>query len=289
MLADIVDSGNPTAVTDMRVHELALQRWLNQNFYVTEGYPVPVVFTAPMDAFAHFQNLWARDNNPFTYLLAAKDSAGTPLYEPHPSPARYPIISVHRRGWRPRVGQNYSTHSWRHLGWPTIVSSGTVVRQDLANVLVSRMPQAWDFMFQVDFFCLRPDTLAIFVAHMMRKLYRTGGATPQTWLAVAHPFYGSMLSRMYLDGDITNLTPDEPNNDVNVEHRISLSFVVEGWVPDINIQEVPVVWGVVFNERAEISPDSLETVYTQLVDLHNHENAVNPVMATRPNVPKFGQ
>lgn len=273
----------------MRYHELALQRWLNQNFHVTEGYPVPVVYTAPMDAFSHFRELWSQDNNPFLYLLDIKDKGGKPLYEPHPSPPRYPIISVHRKGWRPRVGQNYSCRQWRRLSWPTVVSSGTVVRQDLGNVLVAQMPMAWDFLYQVDFFCLRPDTLAAFIKHFMWKLYRTGGQTPQTWVTVAYPFYGHLFARTWLEGDITPMMPETPDNEVNVEYRVSLSLVMEGWEVDINIREVPTVWKMVVNDKEEVSPGVLETVYTKTVDLRTPGVVTNQVLAGRANVPPFGK
>lgn len=293
MLVELTDTGSQSDLSAMRYHELALQRWLNQNFFVTQGYPVPAVYTAPMDAYSHFNQLWADANNPFAYLLQAKDKNGTPLYEPYPAPARYPIFSIHRKGWRPRSWQNYSIHRWRHLGWPTLVSSGTIVRQDLASVMVARMPQAWDFMYQLDFFCRRPDTLAVFVKHMMTKLYRTGGEVPQTWIAVAYPFYGLHFARMRLEGDMAYVTPAEPNNDFNVEYRVSMSLVVEGWEPDIDIQEIPVVWRLVANLKAPtvVDPDVLETIYSKTVELRStgtNTPNTNQVLAGRENVPPFG-
>jgi hypothetical protein len=287
MSVELSDTGAPSDLSAMRWHELGLQRWLNDNFQVAAGYPVPVVYTAPMDAFSHFKELWAQDNNPFTYLLGIKDKNGTPLYEPHPSPPRYPIFSVHRKGWRMRTNQNYSIHNWRHLGWPTIPTSGTITRQDLSHIMVARMPMAWDFLYQLDFFCLRPDTLAAFIKHFMWKLRRTGGLQPQTWVTIAYPFYGLMFARLGLDGDIQSMMPDTPDNEANVEYHVSMNLVMEGWEVDLDIQEVPALWTLVGQARMEVSPGVLETVYTKAANLRTTRNT-NPVMAGRANLPPFG-
>src|SRR5215831_4071325 len=106
--------------TSMRYHELWLQRWLNAKFVVRWGVPCPVVFSTPLDAYSLFTRLWADSNNPFKYLLDAKDENGTPLYEPYPSPVRYPLISVMRKGVKLRPYQNFSVHRWQHVNWPTI-------------------------------------------------------------------------------------------------------------------------------------------------------------------------
>ena len=113
--------------TSMRYHELALQAWLNVWAVVRVGYPVPVIFAAPMDAFSQFEQLWAQDTNPFRYLFDLKDAKGTPLYEPFPSPMRYPIISVYRKGWKYRMYQNFSIHRWRQINWPTVSDTGTTL------------------------------------------------------------------------------------------------------------------------------------------------------------------
>lgn len=252
----------PVELSGIRIHELAVQRWLYDNFHVVEGYPVPVVFTTPMDAYSHFKNLWASEaNNPFKHLLDAKDANGTPLYEPFPSPARYPIFSVFRKGWKYRTEQNYSYHRWRNLSWTTVAKEG-IKRGDLGTAATAYMPMAWTFMFQLDFFCLRPDTMSIFVRHLMRKLYRTGGI-PQTWLMAAYPFYGPMLNRMTLDGDIAYLTPEEPEEGKNVEYRVSVNLSVEGFEMDLDIQELPTLWQLVLSGKAPLpfNPAQLQTIF----------------------------
>lgn len=267
----------------MRYHELALQRWLNRNFHVAAGYPVPVVFTTPLDAFSHAAHLWSAAENPFAYLLKLVDSSGTPLYRPHPDPIRYPIISVHRTGWKFRVGQNYSIFKWRRINWPTTISNPT--RSQLGLVTVAEMPAAWDFGFQLDFFCLRPDTLAGFVERLM-KLLRKGGATLQTWVDVAYPEWGVMKVRVHAPtGTIENLTPQVPNTDEQVEFRASIQLTMDGWVPDINLQEVPALWQMVLTGNVEVSPGVLEQIYSSTIELRGGDT--NPVMAQRDNVPAY--
>src|SRR3974390_3038558 len=97
-----VETGS-LGVTSMRYHELALAAWLNQKFILRQGYPIPVVFASPMDAFTKLQNLWKLEKNPFSYLFNLVDDKGTPLYEPYPAVPRYPLLSVMRKGWKYRT------------------------------------------------------------------------------------------------------------------------------------------------------------------------------------------
>lgn len=282
----------------MRYHELALQRWLNGLFVVREGYSVPVVFTSPMDAFSYFAQLWSDANNPFDYLLNLKDANGTPLYEPHPSPIRYPLISVHRKGWKIRPHQNFSIHRWRHINWPTVASAGTerygpqaqgwdVTKCGLGNVTTSRMPMAWDYRFQLDHFCNRPDTQAFFVEQLMQEFWRTGGTIPQTWISVPYPGWGNRRIRLYLDGDIENLTPEEPEAGKNVEFRTSFTVVVEGFDVDLRYEIYPALWNVVMR-FGPVSPTQLEDCFnfTRTTDLR--VACDNPSIDIRPNVPTSG-
>lgn len=285
----------------MRYHELAIQRWLNGLFFVREGYPVPVVFTAPMDAFSHFTELWSATNNPFAYLYDAKDSAGTPLYQPHPAPARYPIISVHRKGWKYRTYQNFSIHRWRHINWPTESNAGPALggvdavgtdltRCDLGNVTTSRMPMAWDFKFQIDFFCNRPDTLSFFTDRLFYEMYRTGGV-PQTWIEVVYPgWFGRRLVRLYIDGDIESLTPEEPDEGENVQFRTSFQIALEGFHSDVNFEMYPAFWTLIFQQNAggAIAPYFLNEAYRLLKTLDVRPGEENPTLNERLNVPSAG-
>lgn len=267
-----------------RYHDLALRRWLYHLFFVKEGYPVPVVFASAMDAFAQFQRLWADDKNPFSYLLDLKDDTGKPLYEPHPSPVRYPLLSVYKRGLRYRNYQNFSYHRWRRFNWPTV--SDDVDKCDLANVTTSQMPMAWDYRYQIDHFCLRPDTQAFFMEKLMWEMWRTGGI-PQTWVLVDYPGWGQQLARLYIEGDIENSTPDAPNDGEHVEYRTTIQVVLEGFSVDVNYKILPALWELVFR-NVPPSPDELDRALnvSTTSDLRIHDN--NVTLDSRSSLPPEG-
>lgn len=285
-------------VTAMRVHELALQNWLYRAFYVREGYPVPVVFAQPLDAFGLFTRLWKDANNPFTYLLDLKDADGTPLYEPYPSPVRYPLISVTRKNVRFRAAQNFSMHTWRHVNWPTVSDTGTaavygkeqtgidLLKCQLGNVTTSRMPAAFDFRFQLDHFCLRPDTQAFFIERLMRQFWRTGG-TLQTWIQVNYPGWGTQLVRLYLEGDvIEHAAPEEGDlQDKNVEFRTTVNLVVEGYAVDVEYQQVPALWTL---RSSSASPYELNGLFYPPLSIDLRAQGTNLVLDSRTDIPVSG-
>jgi hypothetical protein len=267
--------------TSMRYHELAVQRWLNRLFVVREGYPVPVVFATPMDAFSQFTRLWSDASNPFSYLLTAVNENGTPLYQPYPAPVRYPLLSVYRKNFKYRVYQNFSIHNFRHINWPTV--SPNVDRCELGNVTTSRMPMSWDYRYQIDFFCNRPDTQAFFIERIMREFYKTGG-TPQTWILVNYPAWGQQLVRVYIDGEIENATPEEPEADKNVEFRTTLNVVVEGFSVDLDFQIYPALWQIVIGSGS-VDPVTLENAFNPIVEIDVRLGDNNPTLNARSNVP----
>jgi hypothetical protein len=278
-----VQSGS-LAVTSMRYHELALQAWLNAKFFVRAGYPVPVIFSSPMDAFTRFQDLWKRDKNPFSYLFDLKDEKGTPLYEPHPAVPRYPLFSVMRKGWKYRQYQNYSIHQWRRMNWPTV--SPDVKREDLGTATVSFMPMAWDYRFQVDYMSMRPDTQAFFIETMMRQFFRSGGAL-QTWIPINYPGIGTLLVRMTMEGDSLEWgTPDEPEQDKITEYRSTVTVTIEGYSIDVNYKFLPTLWTLIVGD-APADQAALASLNPILVDNLRVNNA-NPVMAERTNIPANG-
>lgn len=281
--------------TSMRYHELWLQRYLNLRFVVREGFSIPVVFTSPMDAFSNFKELWASENNPFAYLLDLKDASGNAIYQPYPQPVRYPLMSVHRKGWKYRPYQNFSIHRWRHINWPTVSDTGPAVtgkeqvgsglrKIDLGNVTTSRMPMAWDYRFQIDHFCMRPDTQAFFIEQLMTEFWRTGGQ-PQTWLPVTYPGWGRRLVRMYLEGDIENLTPEEPEDEHNIEFRTSFTVVLEGFDLDLRYKIYPAFWTLVVGERGVVPPGRLADALKVIDTIDARIQNANPTLNSRTNVP----
>jgi hypothetical protein len=265
----------------MRFHELAVQHWLNENFLVADGFPLPVLFSSPMDAFSNFENLWADSDNPFKYLLDLKDENGTPIYEPHPSPARLPMISVMRKGWAWRPGQNYSIHRYRHVCWETVDTAPDVKLKDLGRVIRARMPMAWDYKFQIDHFSLTPASQASFVSRMMRVFWRSGG-TLQTWLTVNYPEpFSQKYVRMRLDGDIENLTPETPADDEITVYRTGCTLVVEGYEPELDYVTLPTLWTLRLRETVPADPGDLQQMFSgeQVFDLRT--NPQNPVVLER--------
>lgn len=254
-------------VTSMRYHELWLQRWLYQRFFVREGYPVPVVFSTPMDAFGTFARLWSDDQNPFAYLLDLKDENGAPLYQPFPGPVRYPLISVTRKNIQYRTQQNFSIHRWRHINWPTVSDAGEEVygreqqgvgltQCNLGNVTTAMMPMAFNYRFQIDHFCLRPDTQAFFIERLLRQFWRTGGAL-QTWIQVIYPGWGEQLVRMFVEGDVVEHPAPEKEDNKAIEFRTTASIVVEGYSVDVDYKVYPALWYYVFRN---VLPEDAEAL-----------------------------
>lgn len=269
-------------VCSMRIHELALQKWLYSKFVVREGFPVPVVFSSPMDAFSDFKTLWKQDKNPFSYLYDLKDDKGTPLYEPYPSMPKYPLISVHRKGWSYRAYQNFSIHKWRFINWPTV--SDDAKQCDLGHVTVSQMPMAWDFKFQVDHWSLYPSTQAFFVEKLMRAFWRTGGS-PQTWMTCYYPGWGQQYIRMYLEAGIDSGTPEDLGNDKQVEFRTTFGVVVEGFSADVNFQFPPAFWTLVIG-KSSASLAELKALDEPIAVVDLRAKADNPIMEVRVDIPE---
>lgn len=267
----------------MRYHELALQKWFYSNFFVQAGYPIPVVFSTPMDAFGNFLSLWKADKNPFNYLVDLKDANGRPLYEPYPSTLRYPLISVFRRGWKYRAEQSYGVHQFRHMNWPTV--SADAGRCDLGNVTVSYRPNAWDYRFQIDHFSMRPDTQASFIEQLMRT-FVVGGGTPQTWMQIYFPVLGMQKIRMYIDGEIENSTKEEPEDQTNMEFRTTFTLAVEGYTIDQEVEFVPALWKLLLRSNGQsANPTELVQAFNDqmVIDLRLGDN--NPTLNSRANVP----
>lgn len=287
------------ASTGMRYHELALQRWLNKVFTLRWGVPMPVIFSSPMDAFSEFSKLWQASDSAYRYLLDVKDDAGNPVYLPYPSPVRYPIISVYRRNYKLRQYQNFSINRMRHIAWPTVsdnapfthgkVQQGHDLRQgDLGEVITARYPLAMDYRFQIDFFCNRPDTQAFFLTQLFREFWRTGGPTMQTWADVAYPLLGGKLVRLYIDGEVENMTPEVPEEGKNVEFRVSFTIVMEGFEVDVQYEIHPTLWELVIRNAAAVNPQYLSTVFASTASMNfggdvdmRGESTANPTVVRR--------
>jgi hypothetical protein len=256
--------------TSMRIHELALQRWLNKAFVFKEGYPVPVVFATPRDAHSEFSRLWKQPSNPFHYLTQLKDANGKPVYQPHPSNVIYPLIGVTRLNWRLRPNQSYGIHMNRRAYYPTVqgngtvgqvIGNGSVTRDDLAWTASLTMPVGWDFRFQIDHYCNHPQTQSTFVNQLQRKL-RSAGSAAQVWIVAKYPFpHQRQYLRMYLESDIDNVSNDAVN-DANQEIRTSFTVCIEGYWMDYVTEFNPVVWEIALaKEKTPVPPDLLDRFF----------------------------
>ena len=275
------------ATTGMRLHELALQAWLNKYFTLAEGIPVPVVFSSPMDAFSRFRDLL--QNSPeLQKMYTAKDEEGLP-YMAYPEQMAFPLISVMRKNWVYRPYQNFSLAQWRNVNWPTV--SDNVSREQLGNVTVTGMPMAYDYKFQIDFYCLRPDTQAIFVERLMRAFWATSG-NQQTWLPVDYPGWGRKLVRAYSEGDISNSTPEEPEAGKIQQFRTTFQLTVEGWSLDIDYKVVPALWSLLVNNSDPATPQDFQMLSEVDLRIQNNNTVVNrrnDIPANDPVFQKTGQ
>lgn len=274
-----------TEISDVRVHAVALTNWLNSTFLLREGMPVPVLFAAPMDAFAQFNRLWKEPNNPFSYLNeltrskgATGSSVGTSLT---PAQLRFPLLSIDWRKMRYRPEQSYASRVNRRVYWPTVndVSQGLTL-SDLANVAQARMAAAWTFSYQVDFWCARPDTQAIYIKQLTNALKVMSAGTPQTFIPVVYPgYYGAVAERLVLASDIDDLTEKEPA-ETEMRYRTSILLDIEGYAVDQNITVVPTVWTLAAGSAA-VSPSSLKVLFNASGVNLRTPPVINPVIVDR--------
>jgi hypothetical protein len=96
----------------------------------------------------------------------------------------------------------------------------------------------------------------------MWEMYKTGG-TPQTWMAIDYPAWGRQLIRVYIDGDIENATPEEPQADQSIEFRTTMNLVVEGFSLDLNFKIEPAFWYLIFG-NGSVDPVTLQRAFTPL-------------------------
>lgn len=270
------------ALTGWRIHELALQRWFYTNFFLEKGeYPIPVIFKTPRLAFAEFDKLFqsaTNPENPFHYLTKSKV---------YPSQVKYPLITVRRTGSQYRASQSYSIHRFRRVAWPTVADN--VARKDLATASQAQMPSAWDFTWQVSFFCRMPQTQAYFDSRLHSALKVSAGAA-QTFIVARYPHHhGPQYLRLYLTGGIDSIIPDELNEQT-VEYQSSFNLVMEGYNAFYDLQYYPSFWALALGNDP-LSQGSLNTVFDfneVAVTEDLRDAAINPVLDSAIIIPSAG-
>lgn len=271
--------------TDVRVHAVAIQRWLQRRFLIREGFPCPVIFAGPMDAYAAFNRLWKDPNNPYSYLKEMVEYPGQT-----PGQIRFPLISIDFKKMRYRPLQSYSSRVNRRLYWPTVSSVAEGVKiGDLGNVAQARFPAAWTFVYQLEFYTSRPDTQAIFIKQLTNCFRVMSAGTPQTFIPVVYPnYFGAVAERLVLASDIDDITEKEQNNS-EVQYRTSMLLELEGYAIDPNVTIAPTFWGMIVGSEA-VSPLGVQSYFDfhQVKveeDLHLRQPYLNPTLVTRTPLP----
>jgi hypothetical protein len=266
-------------VSGMRIHEIAVQRWLNKRFIHQAGFPMAVIFSKPMSAFADFRKEWSDTSGPYAYLTQAKDKEGKPLFQPYPGPVPYPLISVNRSGWSFAPQRNFGSQWYRHAGW--VDPSKDMTKFKLAVVREQRMPQAWDYHFQIDHYCLRADQQAHFIQELQLGFFPSAAA-PNTWIKAVYPdIFGKRLIRVVLDGDITDNTEVEPQEGYRV-YRTTINLLIEGWTFEPDFTYVNAFWKQI-DQVVAINPAKILAVYEGPADQRPTEE--NGIFNNAPNMP----
>ena len=105
----------------------------------------------------------------------------------------------------------------------------------------------------------------------------------QTWIKVDYPGMGSKLVRLYIDGDIDNLTPEEPEDSKNVEYRTSFTLVIEGYDVDLDYKIYPALWNVMMR-FGSVPPESLDSAFDFTASVDMREKPENPNITYRQEV-----
>lgn len=230
---------------------------MNRKFLIREGMPVPVIFAGPMDAFAQFNTLWTSPNNPYSYLREMEEFSGL-----QPAPLRVPLISIEWKRMRYRPEQSYSTRVNRRVEWKSVnnVDPQGLRLNDVAHVRQARYPAAWNFVYQVDFYCARPDTQGYFVKQLNTAMQLMTAGAPQCMIPVVYPgYFGYCLERLFISGDIEDQTEKEPQEG-EMRYRTSVNLEIEGYVVPQNTVIAPTMWRVIQNAIG-LSPADLEQLY----------------------------
>lgn len=267
----------------VRLHGYALRRWFYRNFLLREGFPVPVVYAVPMDAFAEFKRLWTTTNS-YDYLKTAAAQANV-----WPQNVVTPLISFSFTGdhYRPDLSSNSRVN--RTYAWLSAGSSTTITRNFLGNVQQVRYSQGADFNFQVDFWCQRPDVQSAFFEQFAQAFRVSSAGERQTWITVPYPVtHGTQTVRLRITSDLsnTNETSAAPDSGIVLYHT-TFTVSIEGYYADRSSIIVPALWFASFSYDNP-APTSLDAFYSlNTVDLRL-SGAVNPTMALRSHLPPPG-
>jgi hypothetical protein len=268
------------SLSAVRLHGFALRRWFYRNFLLREGFPIPVVYAVPMDAFAEFRRLWT-DTNSLDYLKSTNAQA----LGVWPQNIVTPLISFVFTGDKYRPDLTASTRVNRTYAWVTAGNPAKTSINQLGNVQQVRYSQAAEFNFQVDFWCQKPETQAIFYEQLAQAFRVSSAGTRQTWVTVPYPVtHGTQNVRLIQTSDTSNLTESQSAPEGNiVMYHTSFTVSIEGYYPDRTSFIVPTAWymGLSITQN---NPSPLELTTLYLLNSGNLAQQ-NPVLALRSNLP----
>jgi hypothetical protein len=229
-----------------------------------------------MDAFSEFRRLWNDPNSPFAYLKAPAITTGRVW----PENTVTPLLSFNFLSSQFLPHLTYASRNNRHQSWPSISTVPEGLRENnLGRINQVRYAQAFDFRFQLDHWCQRPDTQALFLDQLYQAFRESSAGTQQTWIPIPYPpTHGRQMVRMRLEGDPQNMTEATQTapNDVTVLYHTSCTLIIEGYRPDRNVVTVPTVWyltlGVNFDGLDNLSPADMNTLYL----INNHDLRADP-------------
>jgi hypothetical protein len=180
--------------------------------------------------------------------------------------------------------RSYSGRVYRRLGWPTPepeTQPGMTLSQ-LGWVQQARMPLAFDYKYQIDHWCLRPDTQAFYIRQLFKAVNASGGEL-QAYVKTIYPsYYGNALVKLRLDPDVQDSTEKDPV-DNTVKYRTTVNATLEGWAIDQTIYVTPTLW-TISSMSIAFDPNQLDMVYLMnSTDLRPYQQ--NPVLGLRQNLP----
>jgi hypothetical protein len=220
---------------------------------------MPVVYAAPMLAFAEFDRLWQDPRSIFNYLKAPTAA------DVWPKNTRTPLISHILTGTKYRPELSAAIRVNRYSSWPSVSSTAQDMRENyLGEVQQVRYAQAFDFNFQVDFWCQDPNTQNIFYEQLFNAFRVSTAGEQQTWVNVPYPpTHGNQLVRLRVTSDPVNIIDtNAPPVDNTTLYHTSVGLTIEGYRPDRTIITVPTVWYMgIATDPDNLSPADLNSLF----------------------------
>ena len=86
--------------------------------------------------------------------------------------------------------------------------------------------------------------------------------------------------RLYIDGDVDSMTPEEPPQGQNVEFRTSFTVAIEGYDIDLDYKIYPALWQILLRQGSA-DPTALDSAFDFTGTFDLRENPANPTVDYR--------